>query len=194
MIDLEQFKMKADEERLLRRLLEEAKPKRIAEFGSGLTTRFWAENTDARIVTWDNFPDWVASLKETFAGAAWLSRVDFRLYEVSPPGPRIVEKDPVPWEGEPFDFLFLDGPRSAHPQNFGRSGSFLFATKHAASGALIVWHDADRPHEDEMARHYFGHCRRHRRHNVGWCRWEPPAGCCSAAALRQLANRVNPFA
>ncbi len=195
MIDLEQFKMKADEERLLLGLLDKSKPKRIAEFGSGLTTRFWAEKTEAGIVTWDNYPDWVSSLKETFADAPWMPRVDFRLYEVSPPGPRIVEKDPVSWEGKPFDFLFLDGPRSAHPQNFGRSGSFLFATRHASPGALIIWHDAARPHEAEMARHYFGHCARKRRDSIGWCRWEKPVGgCFSTAALRQLKNRANPLA
>lgn len=188
-IDLNQFKMSAAEEAELRAVLSLTKPTRIAEFGSGLTTRFWAENTDAKIVTWDNYPDWVAELKSTFAGAPWMDRVEWHDYTVTPEGPRLVEKEPVPWDGEPFDFLFLDGPRSAHPQNFGRSGTFRFATQHAAPGALIVWHDANRPHEKEMARRYLGHCRRLRRANVGWCRWEPPTG-----GLRQMLNRLNPFA
>ncbi len=108
---------------------------------------------------------------------------------MTPAGPRDVEKDPVPWDGVKFDLLFLDGPRSAHPPNFGRSGSFRFATQHAAKGATIVWHDANRPHEREMARRYLGHCARHRRSNVGWCRWEAPRG-----GLRQLLNRLNPSA
>jgi len=189
MINLEQFKMNPAEQAQLEGLVREARPRRIAEFGCGLTTRLWAQNSDARIVTWDNYPEWVASIREAFASEPWLDRVDFRLYEVSPAGPRSVEKDPVPWDGEKFDFLFLDGPRSAHPPNFGRSGTFRFAVQHAAPGAMIVWHDANRPHEREMARRYFGHCSRRRSSNVGWCRWKEPNG-----GLLQLLNRFNPLA
>lgn len=187
MIDLQQFKMDPAEETVLRRLVREANPGWIAEFGSGLTTRFWAENSDAQIVTWDNYPEWIAELQTAFAAAPWLDRVEFRLYEVTPAGPRDVEKNPVPWDGAKFDFLFLDGPRSAHPPNFGRSGTFRFATQHAAPGAMIVWHDANRPHEKAMARKYFGHCDRQRRANVGWCRWEEPAG-----GLGEWLRRLNP--
>ena len=189
MIDLDQFKMNPGEEARLKALIHEAKPGLLAELGSGLSTRLWAENSEARIVTWDNYPDWVAALKETFQASPWIGRVDFRLYEVTPPGAREVEKDPVAWDGPKFDFLFLDGPRSAHPQNFGRSGSFRFATLHAAPGATIVWHDAQRDHERALARRYFGHCRRRREGSVGWCRWESPDG-----SLRQTWNRLNPLA
>lgn len=191
MIDLQQFKMNPDEEAALRAVLAMHNPKHIAEFGSGLTTRFWAENSDAKIVTWDNYPDWVSELQTAFSGAPWLERVEWRSYSVTPEGRRDVEKDAVPWNGEPFDFLFLDGPRSAHPQNFGRSGTFRFATQHAAPGALIVWHDANRPHEKEMARKYFGHCKRHLKANVGWCRWERPE---SVGGLTGWLRRLNPFA
>lgn len=189
MIDLEQFRMQAEEEAALRDLLREANPTTIAEFGSGQTTRFWAERCEARITTWDNYPKWITELKAAFAGASWLDRIEFRHYEVTPPGPRNVEKDPPEWSGAKFDFLFLDGPRSAHPQNFGRSGTFRFATQHAAHGAMIVWHDARRPHEQEMARRYFSHCARKRRGNVGWCRWEARVG-----SLRQALRRFNFFA
>jgi predicted O-methyltransferase YrrM len=189
MIDLQQFKMHVEEEGALRDLLRAAKPRRIAEFGSGQTTRFWALHSEAEIVTWDNYPKWIAELKTAFDGEGWLHRVDFRLYDVTPPGPRHVEKDAPAWEGDKFDFLFLDGPRSAHPQNFGRSGTFRFAMQHAQPGAYIVWHDANRPHEQEMARKYFRHCARHRRSNVGWCRWEAPTG-----SLRQRLRRFNIFA
>ncbi len=190
MIDLQQFKMNPAEEAALSEMIALRQPRRLAEFGSGLTTRFWAENTSAKIVTWDNYPDWVAELKTAFAGAAWLDRVDWRSYQVSPNGARDVEKDAVPWEGEPFDFLFLDGPRSAHANTYGRSGTFRFATRHAAPGALIVWHDAQRPHEQEMAKKYFGHCARHRRGSVGWCRWEAPE---SVGGLTKLLRQLNPF-
>jgi predicted O-methyltransferase YrrM len=190
-IDLNQFQMNPTEAALLGELVRSAQPSRIAEFGSGLTTRFWAEHSHARIVTWDNYADWIAELKAAFAGGPWLERVDWRFYTVTPEGSRHVEKDAVPWEGAPFEFLFLDGPRSAHPQNFGRSGTFLFATRHAAPGALIVWHDAQRPHEREMARKYFGHCARKRRGSVGWCRWETPE---SVGALKRLWRRMNLFA
>jgi predicted O-methyltransferase YrrM len=191
-IDLNQFAMNPAETALLTKLVAVAKPRRIAEFGSGLTTRFWAQLApDARIVTWDNYPEWIAELKTAFAAEPWLPRVEWRGYTVSPDGPRDVEKDPVPWDGEPFDFLFLDGPRSAHPPNFGRSGTFRFATRHAAPGALIVWHDAQRPHEREMARRYFPHCARHREGSVGWCKWEP-AG--RVGALARVVRKMNPFA
>jgi hypothetical protein len=140
-------------------------------------------------VTWDNYSEWIAELRTAFADAPWLPRVDWRFYTVAPEGARSVEKDAVPWDGPLFDFLFLDGPRSAHPQNFGRSGTFQFATKHAAPGALIVWHDAQRPHEREMARRYFPHCARHRRDSVGWCRWETPE---SVPGLRKWWRRVKP--
>lgn len=188
MINLEQFKMNPAEEVILRRLVNEARPQSIAEFGCGLTTRFWAQNSEAKIVTWDNYPDWVAEIRGLFKDEAWLPRIDFRLYTVTPEGPRSVEKDPVPWEGGKFDFLFLDGPRSAHPPNFGRSGTFRFAVQHAAEGAIIVWHDANRPHEKEMARRYFGHCKRRLQDNVGWCRWHTPRG-----GLGEMLNRLNPF-
>lgn len=189
MIDTALFQMNPVEEALLGRLVRAARPARIAEFGCGLTTRFWAENSSAQIVTWDNYPDWMAEIRERFRDEAWLPRVEFRLYGVTPDGPRDVEKDPVPWDGPPFDFLFLDGPRSAHPPNFGRSGTFRFATLHAAPGATIVWHDANRPHERAMARRYLGHCARRRQANVGWCRWRLPR-----AGLAQAINRLNPFA
>ncbi len=182
--------MNPTEAALLRELVQRAAPKRLAEFGSGLTTRFWAENSEAQITTWDNFPDWIAELRTAFGDAPWLPRVDWRLYTVTPEGPRSVEKDRVPWEGEPFDFLFLDGPRSAHPQNYGRSGTFRFATKHAAPGALIVWHDAHRPHEKELARKYFAHCTRQRKGSVGWCRWETPE---SVGSLSKFVRKLNPF-
>ncbi len=189
MINLEQFKMNPVEESVLGRLVREAQPKRIAEFGCGLSTRFWAQNSEARIVAWDNFPEWVADLKTLFKDEPWLPRVEFRIYTVTPEGPRIVEKNPVPWEGEKFDFLFLDGPRSAHPPNFGRSGTFRFVSQHATEGAMIVWHDASRPHERGMARRYLGHCRRYREGSVGWCRWHAPKG-----GLREFLNRLNPRA
>jgi predicted O-methyltransferase YrrM len=188
-IALAQFKMNAAEDAVLARLVRAAQPKLIAEFGCGLSTQFWAEHSEARIVTWDNFPDWIAEIRELFHDEPWFPRVEFRLYIVTPTGPRDVEKDPVPWDGPKFDFLFLDGPRSAHPPNFGRSGTFRFATQHAAEGATIVWHDANRPHEREMARRYLGHCARRREANVGWCRWQSPRG-----GLLQAINRVNPFA
>lgn len=188
MIKLDQFRMKSEEEEILGRLVRAAKPKAIAEFGCGLTTRFWAQQTDAQIVTWDNYPEWIAEVQELFRGEPWLKRIDFHRYTVTPEGRRSVEKDPVPWNGPKFDFLFLDGPRSAHPPNFGRSGTFRFATQHAAEGATIVWHDAQRPHEKEMARRYLGHCARNREGSVGWCKWEAPCG-----GLRQWLNRLNPF-
>lgn len=188
-IDLNQFQMNPGEAELLRELVQRAQPRRIAEFGSGLTTRFWAENSSARITTWDNYPDWIAELRAAFGDAPWLNRVDWRLYSVTPEGPRSVEKDPVPWDGEPFDFLFLDGPRSAHPQNFGRSGTFRFATRHAAPGALIIWHDAQRPHEKELARKYLAHCRRHRQGSVGWCHWETPD---QVGSIARFCRKLNP--
>ncbi len=191
-IDLNQFAMNPTETALLKELIAAAKPKRIAEFGSGLTTRFWAENApDARITTWDNYPEWIAELQTAFADAPWLSRVDWRSYSVTPEGPRSVEKDAVAWEGEPFDFLFLDGPRSAHPPNFGRTGTFRFATQFAAPGATIVWHDAHRPHEREIAKKYFGHCARKRQKSVGWCKWEKP---CCVGGMSAALRRLNPFA
>ena len=186
MIDLAQFKMNPAEEAVFVLLLQEARPRRIAEFGCGLSTRFWAEHSDAQIVAWDNYPEWVAEIRSLFGNEPWLPRVDFRLYTVTPVGPRTVEKDPIAWEGEKFDFLFLDGPRSAHPQNFGRSGTFRFVAQHAAAGAMVVWHDASRPHEREMARRYFGHCRRFREGSVGWCRWQTPRG-----GLREWIQRLN---
>ncbi len=189
MIKLDQFKMNPLEEKILGRLVRAAAPKMIAEFGCGLTTRFWAQQTEAQIVTWDNYPEWIAEVQELFRGEPWLKRIDFHRYTVTPEGRRSVEKDPVPWDGPKFDFLFLDGPRSAHPPNFGRSGTFRFATLHAAEGATIVWHDAQRPHESEMARRYLGHCARQREGSVGWCRWETPRG-----GLGQKLNRLNPFA
>ena len=133
----------------------------------------------------------VAELRAAFDGAPWVDRVEWRSYTVTPEGPRSVEKDPVPWDGEKFDFLFLDGPRSAHAPNFGRTGTFRFATQHAAPGALIVWHDAQRPHEREIARKYFGHCARHRRGSVGWCRWEAPE---SVGGIQRLLRGLNPLA
>jgi len=173
-IDLAQFQMNPAEEAVLGRLIAASKPRQIAEFGCGLSTRFWAQHSDARIVTWDNYPEWVAEIRSRFQNEPWIARVDFRLYQVTPEGPREVEKDPVPWDGAKFDFLFLDGPRSAHPPNPGRSGTFRFATQHAAPGATIVWHDAHRPHERAIARRYLGHCARRGDANVGWCRWEIP--------------------
>lgn len=184
--------MSPAETALLMRLVTDAKPRRIAEFGSGLTTRFWAQLApEARIVTWDNYPEWIAEVKTALAAEPWLPRVEWREYTVMPEGPRDVEKDAVAWDGEPFDFLFLDGPRSAHPPNFGRSGTFRFATQHAAPGALIVWHDAHRPHEREMARRYLTHCARRRQGSIGWCKWEAPE---QVGALSRMVRRMNPFA
>lgn len=168
-MNINDFQMKPSERRTMLRLLRRHRPARIAEFGCGWTTGFLAENSDARIVTWDNLPEWVDLVKDAYKAKTWRERVEFRLYDVTPQGPRAVEKDPVHWDGPKFDFLFLDGPRSAHDTSHGRHGSFRFARLHAADGACIVWHDYDRPHEREMAARYMGDLRIHDAGTIGWC-------------------------
>lgn len=173
-MNINDFPIREDDERLYRRLLEKHRPRLIVEFGSGLTTRIWAEYSDAHIISWDNNAEWIKQVMKHYAGEPWLPRVDFRLYEVTPQGDRSVEKDALTWDGPPFEFVFIDGPRSAHPTNYGRYGSFKFATRYAREDACIVWHDHDRAHERSLAKQYFGHCRRHTLGRVGWCIWKRP--------------------
>ncbi len=170
---LEEFVLNEEEIRIYRNLLGQVSPKRIAEFGSGNTTRFWMEETSATIVSWDNNADWVQLVKIALAGHRHTSRVDVRLYDVYPKGNRDVLKDPVVYDGSAFDMTFIDGPRSARQASDGRSGSFAFSTCHTRPGGLIVWHDNDRRHEREMAVRFLGHCVLKWEGRIGWCRWWP---------------------
>jgi hypothetical protein len=173
-MNINDFPYREEELRLYRQLLAKYRPSLIAEFGSGLTTRIWAENPETHVISFDNSSEWIKQVMEHYAGEPWLDRVDFRLYEVTPQGDRSVEKDVIAWNGPPFEFVFIDGPRSAHPTSYGRHGSFQFAARYSREGACIVWHDYDRSHERALAKKYFRHCRCHASGRVGWCIWRKP--------------------
>ena len=168
-LNISDFAMPEEEEGLLKQLLQTCQPGLIAEFGSGGSTRILASCSDAKVVTWDNMPEWVATVREAFKDEPWAGRVDWRQYDVKPEGPRDVEKAPPSWDGPQFDLAFVDGPRSAHATSFGRSGSFRFAQEHVRDGGIIIWHDHDREHEQEMARAHFGRYWFHRQARIGWC-------------------------
>lgn len=183
------FVFPPEETTLLVKLLKRCCPRSIAEFGSGGSTRILAENSSARIVTWDNTPAWVDMVRKLYVDKPWIDRVEFRTYTVMPPGPMAVQKDPVAWDGGRFDFLFLDGPRAAHPSSFGRSGTFKFATLHAQKGACILWHDADGGHAIEWAFRCFRHCRIHHHGRMSWCIWNAPTSLSWITVLWNLGRR-----
>ena len=113
-------------------------------------------------------PEWVSTVRDTFEGEPWCSRVEWRHDDVVPEGPRTVEKTPPVWTGPAFDLAFVDGPRSAHPTSYGRHGSFAFALKYVRDGGIIIWHDNDRQHERTMAKQYLGRFWLHYAGRLGW--------------------------
>ena len=168
-MEINDFSMTIAEQNLLRLLLKKFKPLHIAEFGSGGSTCLLAEASDATIVSWENTPEWLELVKTRYCGCSWFARVAFCEYEVTPCGPRDVEKDCIEWHGEPFDFIFIDGPRAAHPTSFGRYGSFKFAIKYARQGACLVWHDNRNDHVMALVDRYFNKYYVHDRGTIGWC-------------------------
>ena len=171
---IDDFSYPPAEKALMLSLLARHAPQRIAEFGSGNSTCLWAKHSKASITTWDNFPDWVKMVQGECAAQPWSKQIEFRAYDVTPPGPRSVTKDPVPYTGAPFDFLFLDGPRSAHESSYGRSGTFRFAAQHAQEGACVIWHDAQSEPQIEWAFRCFRHCVIHQAGRLNWCIWHKP--------------------
>ncbi len=185
---IDDFSYPPSEKALMLTLLARKKPTLIAEFGSGNSTCLWAKHSEASIITWDNFPDWLEMVKHECAAHPWSNRIEFRTYEVTPQGPRSVIKDPVPYSGEPFDFLFLDGPRSAHETSYGRSGTFRFAVQHAREGACVLWHDAQSEPQIEWAFRCFRHCVIHRAGRLNWCIWRKPTLTRSPVILWNLCH------
>ena len=183
------FSYSEKEKSLYIELLRHFSPDRIAEFGAGKTTSVLAQQTSANIVSWDNTEKWLNLVRESYQGTDWYQRVEFQTYEVTPKGGRDLEKDPIVWRGPLFDFILIDGPRSAHPTSYGRSGSFKFAALHTREGGCIVWHDNDRLHENVMAFKYLGHCLIHNEGRIGWCVWQHPQNWLSWTFWNNLSFR-----
>lgn len=132
--------------RLLQRL-DELRPRRILEVGSGLSTLFLAQHaarTGADLVCLEHDPRFArrtATLLEQHGLAAAATLV------VAPLHPRNVSTASYPWydvalDGQ-FDFVLLDGP----PQRFGRQAALPAIAPHLAAGWELWLDDGYRDHE-----------------------------------------------
>jgi predicted O-methyltransferase YrrM len=179
------FVMPAREQRILTALVRKVRAKRIAEFGCGGSTALFAQAMDGTVLSWDNLPEWIDIVHSNIKDESWASRIDIRLYSVTPEGDRSTPKDSPPYDGPEFDMVFIDGPRSAHATSFGRHGSFRFAVEHTREGGIIAWHDNDRLHEQEMVLQHLDSFTIHNWGRIGWC-WKKPS-----APLHRLIARVE---
>ena len=138
---------------VLRRLverLEELRPRRILELGSGISTLFlarYAARYAAEVVSLEHDARFAARTRSLLAahgvaGAVALHIAPLRPYAgsgASPAGSRWYD---APLDGR-FDFILLDGP----PQRFGREAALFALAPHLAPGWELWLDDGYRDHE-----------------------------------------------
>ncbi len=154
--------------RFLTCLFDRLRPRRVLEFGSGVSTRVLAvaclrSDDDATVVALENDPVFERRTTDALARDGGLDRARVELtpvvvrrwYEQNLPVydlPEAVLEAPAP------QLVLVDGP----PLPLGgRAGSLLQAVHLASPGTLVLLDDADRPSEQSalaLAEKVFGTC------------------------------------
>jgi hypothetical protein len=136
MIDIQPVPMMDPPEiEAVRRLIEERKPKRVLEWGSGGSTLYWpAEFPDVEWVSIEHNPEYAAALEGRLHANTTLHRLDFPAYYQ------------LPAEFGVFDLVIVDGRERVRCLDAARSL--------LAPGGAVVLHDAGRERY-EPGRHYY---------------------------------------
>ncbi len=135
-------------------IIEAKKPKRILEFGSGLSSLLMSEITN--VISYETDPDYVQKVKDAING----NRLKIKLWD----GKELKTKH------KPFDLVFVDGPRS---DTIGRQHSIRYASELSDN---IIIHDAGRKEEmmwqNKYLRRKFKIISRSGRHLIRCQYWE----------------------
>ena len=126
MIDIQPVPMMDPPEiEAVRRLIEERKPKRVLEWGSGGSTLYWpVEFPEIEWVSVEHNPEYAAAIQDRLAPNASLHRPDFPAYYQ------------LPAEFGVFDLVIVDGRERVRCLDAARSL--------LAEGGAVVLHDAGR--------------------------------------------------
>ena len=152
---------------LLWRLLCETKPRRILEFGSGISTRVFSiyaeqmaqDGVPVRVLSVDHDEQWLANTRNHIAEAA-LNR-SFVLVHAPLSKQRLLCRDMVSYTvpeadladvagSGGFDLCLIDGP----PGTDGRAGALPLAAPYLAGNCCIILDDAYRAGEQAVLREW----------------------------------------
>jgi predicted O-methyltransferase YrrM len=175
-------------------LLVRAKPRRIVEFGSGLSTRIFAtyarrmahQGLSVRVLSVEHDQGWLEKTRGSLLQAGdddWVETVHAPLREQRLLGRAVVAYNTSQTDlrrqggASGFDMCFIDGP----PGTVGRVGSLALAARYLADGSYILLDDAYRSGEQaalrEWHRNYRDHLSRIRlvlvdHHGLAVARWK----------------------
>jgi len=141
----------------------------ILEYGSGGSTVDFLTRTQARVVSVESDPEWVAKLREHPLVAESGSRVDLRHVDIGPVGEHGTPVDPATSDRWPSYWHAGD---DLDPDLVFVDGRFRVACALRAAicwGVPVVMHDFNRPYYQGLLKHYdlteraarlvFLHCR-----------------------------------
>lgn len=142
------------------RWCETHRPRRIVEFGSGISTSLFAlyaaemrkQNVDVQVLSLDHDAEWLAQTQAALAKIGDASMIHLRhapigdqvLLGRSRPAYTVASDDFARVAGsEGFDLCLIDGP----PGHYGRAGSLAVAVPWLAKEAIVMLDDAVRDTE-----------------------------------------------
>jgi len=127
----------------IKAIIEEERPKRILEFGSGLSSLLLSEFGE--VTSYETDPEWKAKIE-----AKKLTKNDLRI--ILWDGHNFPITDDSPYYHSKFDLVFVDGPKEKLKGGIGRDTAIRIASQ--VSDNVII-HDAGRCEEEIAQRKYF---------------------------------------
>jgi len=126
----------------IRTIIEKIKPKRILEFGSGLSSLLLSETCE--VISYETDPEWKAKIE---AKKLSQNNLKIKLWD----GKTYPTTDDAPHYHSKFDLVFVDGPKTKLEGGAGRDAAISIAAQ--VSDHVII-HDAGRSEEDQCQRDY----------------------------------------
>ena len=126
--------------RFIRPLVKALEPKRILEFGSGLSSLLLSEICE--VVSYETDPIWAEKIKSKIKSH---NNLTIKMWD----GHTVPEE--LKGSGKFFDFCFVDGPKSRNKGGVGRDVAMEIASQ--VTDQIMV-HDAGRPDEETQQRKY----------------------------------------
>jgi len=130
---------------ILLNILNEHKPKKILDIGSGLSTVLfseWAAENNAEVISLEHTKKYYESTKKLLN-----QKVDLRLCDLIETKHGFFYKTELPND---IDFVLIDGP----PGSIGRNATFYAVYPHLSKGYLAWLDDADRQGEREILKNW----------------------------------------
>jgi len=128
--------------RFMRPLVKTLEPKRILEFGSGLSSLLLSEICE--VVSYETDPEWAEKIKSKIKSH---NNLTIKMWD----GHTVPEEFQHPQENK-YDFCFVDGPKNRSKGGVGRDVAMEIA---AQVTDHVMVHDAGRPDEEKQQRANF---------------------------------------